>query len=61
MWTKLRVQEALLAGLACMSYTVNKPEVAQQLLDWGINSLITDRMDVFSRNSAHPPLNAGSS
>jgi len=59
MWTKLRVQKALQAGLACVSYTVNEPVVAQQLMDWGIQSLITDRMDVFSRNLAHQPLNAG--
>jgi glycerophosphoryl diester phosphodiesterase len=60
MWNKSRVQEVLEADLACVSYTVNDPEVARQLLDWGINSLITDRMDAFSRNSAHPPLNGGS-
>ena len=58
MWTKLRAHEALQAGLACVSYSVNEHEVAQQLMDWGIQSLITDRMDVFSRNSAHQPLNA---
>ena len=60
MWTKVRVQEALQAGLACMSYTVNEPEVAQKLLDWGVNSLITDQLDVFSRKSAHEPLDTRS-
>ena len=60
MWTKVRVQEALQAGLACVSYTVNEPEVAQKLLDWGVNSLITDRLDVFSRKSAHEPLDTRS-
>ena len=60
MWTKMRVQEASQAGLACMSYTVNEPEVAQELLDWGVNSLITDRLDVFSRKSAHEPLDTRS-
>ena len=59
-WTKMRVQEASQAGLACMSYTVNEPEVAQELLDWGVNSLITDRLDVFSRKSAHEPLDTRS-
>ena len=58
-WTKVRVQEALQAGLACMSYTVNELELAQKLLDWGVKSLISDRLDVFSRESAHEPLNAG--
>jgi glycerophosphoryl diester phosphodiesterase len=43
-----------------MSYTVNEPEVAQKLLDWGVNSLITDRLDVFSRKSAHEPLDTRS-
>ena len=60
MWTRVRVQEALQAGLYCLSYTVNEPEVAQKLLDWGVNSLITDRLDVFSRKSAHEPLDTRS-
>ena len=36
------------AGLKCLSYTVNAPEVAQQLLDWGTDGIITDRVDLFS-------------
>jgi glycerophosphoryl diester phosphodiesterase len=34
-------------GWWCASYTVNDPQVAQRLLSWGIDHLITDRVDLF--------------
>lgn len=34
------------AGLHILVYTVNKPERAQALLDWGVDSICTDRIDL---------------
>lgn len=31
----------------CASYTVNEPQLAQRFLSWGIDRIITDRVDLF--------------
>jgi glycerophosphoryl diester phosphodiesterase len=36
------------AGLWAMCYTVNEPSAARQLLEWGLDALITDTVDRFS-------------
>ncbi len=40
------IAEAHAAGLRVMTYTVNDPERARQLLDWGLDCLITDAVDI---------------
>jgi glycerophosphoryl diester phosphodiesterase len=44
--TKAIIDEAHQAGLRVLSYTVNDDERAQQLIDWGLDGVITDRVDV---------------
>jgi len=39
------------AGLRTLSYTVNDDAVAQRLLQWGIDGIITDRVDHFAPQS----------
>ena len=34
-------------GWWCACYTVNEPQVAQRFLSWGIDHIITDRVDLF--------------
>lgn len=41
-----RVQQIKQAGLYILVYTVNSPRRAQQLLDWGVDTICTDRIDV---------------
>lgn len=41
------VKQVHAAGLRCLSYTVNAPEFAEQLLAWQVDGLITDRVDLF--------------
>jgi glycerophosphoryl diester phosphodiesterase len=36
------------AGIRCLAYTVNSKKSAEQLLNWQIDGLITDRVDLFS-------------
>jgi glycerophosphoryl diester phosphodiesterase len=36
------------AGLRAMVYTVNEPERARQLQDWGIDGIVTDAVDRFA-------------
>lgn len=40
------IASAHAAGLRVMSYTINDPARAQQLLDWGLDCLITDAVDL---------------
>jgi glycerophosphoryl diester phosphodiesterase len=47
LWTAERVQEAQQRGLRTLSYTVNEEAVARQLLAWGLDGIITDRVDLF--------------
>ena len=42
LWTETRVRAANALGLRALGYTVNDLAVAQQLLAWGVDGLITD-------------------
>lgn len=48
LWDLSSVTQARSAGLRMLSYTVNDEWAAQRLLDLGTDSIITDRVDVFS-------------
>jgi glycerophosphoryl diester phosphodiesterase len=48
LWNAQTVALAKAAGLRTLSYTVNDPEVAQRLVDWGTDGIITDRVDLFA-------------
>jgi len=41
-----RTAELKQAGLRILVYTVNEPERAHQLLQWGVDAICTDRIDV---------------
>lgn len=45
LWTEARVRSAHALGLRTLSYTVNDLAMAQQLLAWGLDGLITDAID----------------
>ena len=47
-WNAKTVVMAQAAGLRALSYTVNDEAVAQRLIDWGIDGIITDRVDLFT-------------
>lgn len=47
LWTADTVAQCQAAGLRTAAYTVNDVPTAQRLLEWGLDSLITDRVDVF--------------
>jgi len=34
--------------LRCLSYTVNDPQAAQDLIELGTDGIITDRVDLFN-------------
>lgn len=53
-WRKTAVAQARSAGLRTVSYTVNSMARAQRLLDWGVDSLITDRVDLFRPQALAP-------
>jgi glycerophosphoryl diester phosphodiesterase len=42
----LRVQEIKAAGLFILAYTVNEPERARTLAQWGVDTICTDRIDL---------------
>lgn len=44
--TPERVAEAKEAGLKVLSYTVNEPDLAQKLWDWGVDSVFSDRPEL---------------
>ncbi|MFC0138915.1 glycerophosphodiester phosphodiesterase [Erwinia mallotivora] len=50
--TRARVAEVKAAGLRILVYTVNTPERAQQLLDWGVDAICTDRIDLLGPDFA---------
>ena len=52
LWTAERVQEAQQRGLRTLSYTVNEEAMARQLLAWGVDGIITDRVDLFKPDAA---------
>lgn len=43
--SKQRVQRIKAAGYWLFCYTVNEPERARELLDWGVDAFCTDRLD----------------
>lgn len=45
LWTQQRIAQAHAQGWHALAYTVNQAEQAQQLLDWGLDAVITDRVD----------------
>ncbi|OYU43576.1 MAG: glycerophosphodiester phosphodiesterase [Burkholderiales bacterium PBB4] len=51
LWNAHTVEQAKEAGLRTLSYTVNAPEVAQRLIAWGTDGIITDRVDLFTPTS----------
>jgi glycerophosphoryl diester phosphodiesterase len=48
LWTADSVKAAHDAGLRCLSYTVNDPQAAQDLIELGTDGIITDRVDLFN-------------
>jgi glycerophosphoryl diester phosphodiesterase len=52
LWTAERVQQARQRGLRTLSYTVNEEAMARQLLAWGLDGIITDRVDLFKPDAA---------
>ncbi|MBK6998798.1 MAG: glycerophosphodiester phosphodiesterase [Rhodoferax sp.] len=48
LWSQDTVTQARNAGFRTMSYTVNDIQVARRLLELGLDSIITDRVDLFS-------------
>lgn len=48
LWSAATVAQARAAGFNTLSYTVNDEATAQQLLDWGLDGIITDRVDHFN-------------
>lgn len=45
LWTAAASVKAKQAGMMCLAYTVNQPERVQQLLDMGLDGIITDAVD----------------
>jgi glycerophosphoryl diester phosphodiesterase len=50
--TEERVRSLHQAGLRILVYTVNSPERARLLLDWGVDCICTDRIDLIGPNFA---------
>jgi len=48
LWNPVSLTQAKNAGFRTLSYTVNEESVAQRLINLGLDSLITDRVDLFS-------------
>lgn len=48
LWDRVSLSQAKNAGFRTLSYTVNDESIAQRLYDLGLDSLITDRVDLFS-------------
>ena len=44
LWNALTVAQAQSASLRTLSYTVNDEAVAQRLIEWGLDGIITDRV-----------------
>ena len=40
------------AGFGLFCYTVNDPDIAQRLLDWGVDAFCTDRVDLIAADFA---------
>ncbi|EHD23608.1 MULTISPECIES: glycerophosphodiester phosphodiesterase [Brenneria] len=50
--TAERVTLLQAAGLRILAYTVNQPQRAQTLLDWGVDCICTDRIDLIGSDFA---------
>lgn len=48
LWTADLMAAVHGAGLRALAYTVNEPDMARRLSSWGIDGLITDRVDLFA-------------
>ena len=48
LWDESSIAQAHSAGFRTLAYTVNDEGAAQRLIDWGIDGIITDRVDFFS-------------
>jgi glycerophosphoryl diester phosphodiesterase len=44
--TMLLLEEIHATGYAVLVWTVNDPRDAQRLFDWGVDSIVTDRLDL---------------
>lgn len=47
-----RVAQLKQAGLRILVYTVNKPDRARELLQWGVDAICTDRIDIIGPDFA---------
>jgi glycerophosphoryl diester phosphodiesterase len=47
-WTAEAVRQAQQAGLKALTYTVNEPEAAERVRGFGVDGIITDRIDLFT-------------
>jgi glycerophosphoryl diester phosphodiesterase len=47
LWNERLIQQASQQGGHSLSYTVNDEQIAAQLLQWGVDGLITDRVNHF--------------
>lgn len=47
-----RVKAVHAAGYGVLAYTVNESELALDLLEWGVDALVTDQLDVITPNFA---------
>ncbi|MBM3346722.1 MAG: glycerophosphodiester phosphodiesterase [Betaproteobacteria bacterium] len=45
-------REVVAAGYGLATYTVNDPAIARRLLDWGVDAVFTDRLDLIGANFA---------
>ena len=50
--TAARVKAVHDAGYGVLAYTVNESGLALDLLDWGVDALVTDQLDVITPNFA---------
>nr|WP_255785439.1 glycerophosphodiester phosphodiesterase [Mycetohabitans sp. B7] len=48
--TAARVAQINEAGLRVLAYTVNMPERARELVEWGVDTICTDRIDLIGAN-----------
>lgn len=46
LWTRELIAQAHAQGWRALAYTVNQAAEAEQLLDWGLDAVITDRVDL---------------
>jgi glycerophosphoryl diester phosphodiesterase len=44
--TRAQARSVKDAGCALLCYTVNDPATARELFDWGVDAVVTDRLDL---------------